>query len=299
MTIKSLLRRLSHLPLHIVRSSLMVTQVLQFFLLNRVGRKLVIEPEGPIVSLTTHGKRSNTVYLAIESIARGERRPSHFMLWIDNKALINNLPPSIRRLQRRGLEVRQCQNYGPHTKYYPFIESQDCFEIPLATADDDILYPRYWLKKLAEANRDYTDTVNCYLSHVIPVNQNGFEKYCKWAKCNSTNPSFRHLAAGVMGVIYPPSFLTVLKRAGTAFEACCPKGDDLWLHLQALRAGYKVRQVFPSLPYFAFQEIPGTQQTALCHGNVDSGDGNERQMKATYGEADFQLLCNEVAGTAD
>ena len=94
---------------------------------------------------------------------------------------------------------------------------------------------------------------------------------------------------GCMGVIYPAQFLMALKRAGTAFEHCCPKGDDLWLHVQALRASYKVRQILPRLPYFSFQLIPGSQQIALSHENVD-GDGNERQMRATYNEADIQLL---------
>jgi hypothetical protein len=93
-----------------------------------------------------------------------------------------------------------------------------------------------------------------------------------------------------MGVIYPPSFLAVLKRAGAAFKDCCPQGDDLWLHVQALRAGLKVRQILPSLPYFSFQGVPGSQQSALSYENVTYGDGNDRQVRATYTEADVRLL---------
>jgi hypothetical protein len=288
-----LIQRIAHLPRRLVRESLMTVQLVSFFVTNRLGRKRVIESSGPVVSLTTYERRSKTAYLAIESIARGEVRPSRLILWIDDQTLFSNLPASLRRLQKRGLDVRFSYNYGPHTKYYPYIESQHTFHLPLVTADDDMLYPRYWLKKLVDANSKYPDAVNCYFAHVIPVNQNGFEKYSGWEPCSSTTLSFRYLAAGVTGVIYPPSLLTVLKRAGTAFEACCPKGDDLWLHVQALRSGHMVRQILPQLPYFAFQGIPGTQQTALCQDNVDSGNGNERQMKATYNDDDFQLLRNE------
>lgn len=290
-------RRLSHLPRRTVRESLMLIQMMQFFFVNLLGRKPIVTPGGPVVSLTTYGRRSKTVYLAIESIARGQIRPSRLLLWIDDGGLMSNLPASLRRLQHRGLEVKKCRNYGPHTKYYPYLESQERFDTPLVTADDDILYPKYWLKKLAEAYYEHPNEVNCYFSHVIPVERTGFARYREWQQCHSTVPSSRHLAAGVTGVVYPPAFLTILKRAGTAFETCCPKGDDLWLHVQALRSGYKVRQIFPHLPYFAFQGIPGTQQSALCHDNVDSGDGNDRQMKATYSENDFQLLRNEN-GTA-
>jgi hypothetical protein len=247
------------------------------------------------VSLTTFGRRSAKVHLAIESIARGTILPSKLILWIDDEALFHNLPAKIRRLQERGLEVRSCKNYGPHTKYYPYVESQQAFNVPLVTADDDILYPRYWLKKLIEGNREFPEAVNCYAAHEIPLTEDGFRKYKEWRFCNSTRARFCHLAMGSTGVIYPVPFLMVLKRAGTAFESCCPKGDDLWLHVQALRAGYRVRQVLPRLPYFAFQGIPETQQIALCHDNVD-GDGNERQMRATYTEADIQTLRAECSG---
>jgi hypothetical protein len=286
-------RRTLRLPRRLVRESIMIIQLIQFFLINRMGSKAVTEPGGPVVSLTTYGGRCKKVYYAIESIAHGQARPSRLILWIDDEVLLNNLPATIRRLQKRGLEVKSSRNYGPHTKYYPYLESTDTFDVPLVTADDDMFYPRYWLKKLVEANLKHPNIVSCYFSHVIPLSENGFERYRNWELCISTDPSFRHIAAGVTGVIYPPTFLAVLKHAGTAFETCCPRGDDLWLHVQALRTGHKVRQVLPRLPYFAFHGIPGTQQTALCHENVDHGDGNDRQMKATYTEADFQILRSE------
>ncbi len=287
------LERILHLPRRIVRESIMFSQYLRYPLRNRFGNAPVTRPGGPVVSLTTYGKRSRKVHLTIESIADGQALPSRLILWIDDKSLFHNLPEPIRRLQKRGLEVKLCKNYGPHTKYYPYLESQETFDTPLVTADDDMFYPRFWLKRLVEAHQKFPELVNCYFSHAIEVDRMGFTKYSTWELVDSTMPSIRHLAAGVAGVIYPPSFLTVLKQAGTAFEACCPKGDDLWLHVQALRAGYKVRQVLPRLPYFWFHAVPGTQETALCHENVDFGDGNGRQIKATYNEEDIRMLQRE------
>ncbi len=282
--------RIIHLPRRIVRESIMVIDLVRFYLINKFGSKPVTKPGGPVVSLTTYEGRIKRVYYAIESIARGNVRPSRLIMWVDDEALIRNLPTQIRRLQKRGLEVKHCKNYGPHTKYYPYVESREAFDTPLVTADDDVLYPRYWLKKLTEANREYPDTVNCYWAYVVDVDKDGIRKYADYKLCGSTYPSFRNLALGVMGVIYPSSFLMVLKRAGIAFEACCPKGDDLWLHVQALRSGYKVRQILPRLPYFSFHVVPRTQQTALSYKNVTYGDGNDQQIAATYNEADVQLL---------
>ena len=243
-----------------------------------------------MVSLTTFGERSKRVHLGIESIADGLLRPSRLILWIDEQAILSNLPLPIRRLQQRGLEIRYCRNYGPHKKYYPYVESQDAFDTPLVTADDDVLYPSYWLRELVAANDAHPEMVNCYLAHVITFNKNDIGSYIKWKPCTTTRPHSLHVATGIGGVIYPPSFLMVLKHAGTAFEVCCPKGDDLWLHAQALRSGYKIRQIVKRLPYFSFQGIPGTAKTGLSHENVTHGDGNDRQIRATYNAADLQLL---------
>lgn len=246
------------------------------------------QSEGPVVSLTTHGKRIRTVHLTIESIGRGEVLPSRIVLWLDDEAMFRNPPVAIRRLQKRGLEVKLCRNYGPHEKYYPYVASQEVFRLPLVTADDDVLYPRSWLKGLIEAFRVHKDCVNCYRARVIEMDENGLSPYTRWKMCATTEQSFRHFATGVSGVIYPPRFLSALKRAGWGFEKCCPKADDLWLHVQALRAGYEVRQVGQRALHFYM--IPGTQGMALARQNFPDGGGNDKQARATYTESDIELL---------
>jgi hypothetical protein len=293
---KSLFRRLIHLPRRLIRESLAIIQLAQFFLRNHLGSKAVVEPRGPVVSLTTYDGRIKSVYLAIESIARGELRPSRLILWIDDEGLFNNLPATILRLKKRGLEVSPSKNYGPHTKYYPYLESQDEFNAPLVTADDDMIYPKYWLRKLADAFSENPEFVNCFWAHVVAMNEHGIGQSQGWIQCSTTEPRYRHVAAGVTGVIYPPAFLMKLKHAGAAFEECCPKADDLWLHVQALRSGYKIRPILPRLPYFSFRGIPGTQHTALCFYNVE-GLGNDRQINATYNDADIELLRNDEIGS--
>jgi len=282
--------RIIHLPRRIARELLMIQQLIWLSFANRYGRSLVTQPRGVVVSLTTYGKRIQTVYLAIESIAAGKLKPSRLILWIDDAALFQNLPSTLCRLQKRGLEVKLRKNYGPHTKYYPYLESEEAFDTPLVIADDDTLYPRYWLKRLCEASREHPNEVNCFWAHVVALNGDGIASYRQWKQCQSTRPSFLHIAMGVCGVIYPPQLLPKLKSAGSAFEKCCPKGDDLWLHVLAIRNGFKVRQILPRLPYFSFHLIPGTAQTALSRENVTHGDGNDRQVAATYSQADIQLL---------
>ena len=58
------------------------------------------------VSLTSHGDRIDDVALTVESIASGSVRPGRLVLWLDDAARFASLPASLRRLVRRGLEVR-------------------------------------------------------------------------------------------------------------------------------------------------------------------------------------------------
>lgn len=258
-----------------------------FWLLNLYERAPITQPDGPVVSLTTYGKRTRIVFLAIESIARGRLLPSRLILWIDDKAVFGNLPATLRRLAKRGLEIRLCENYGPHKKYYPYLESLQKVEVPLVTADDDLFYPRYWLQRLAEAFHQSPDTVNCYRARVIGLNQAGLAKYDSFTIADSTMPSFRHLVTGGAGAIYPPQLQRVLKQDGTAFLSCCPRADDLWLHVHALRTGYRVRLI--NKRQFPLVNIPATQATALCHYNQSRG-GNDRQIALTYRASDVDRL---------
>jgi hypothetical protein len=256
-------------------------------LINKYGRAPITKANGPAVSLTSYGKRVKSVYLTIESIGRGSVRPSRCVLWLDEKPLFDSIPEELRRLERRGLEIRLCQNYGPHTKYYPYLESLQKCDVPLVTADDDVLYPRYWLKRLLDAYLQFPEVVNCHSARVIGMTHDGLARYETWQHADSTVQRQSHFALGIGGVLYPPHFQERLKHEGIVFLDCCPKADDVWLHLQALRAGFKIRQIAPR----AFHPviIPGTQSIALNHDNLAGGE-NDRQIQITYRAADIDRL---------
>jgi hypothetical protein len=267
-----------------LRVSRMVRQLTQS---NLRGRLPVVREGGPVVSLTSYGKRVETVHLTIESIASGRLLPSRLILWLDDADIIQNSSEPLIRLKERGLEVCFARDYGPHKKYYPYIESVDKFDQPLVTADDDVLYPSYWLERLVRAYEDRPDLINCYRARVVGLKAVGLRPYNDWPMCDSTEPTILNFATGVSGVLYPPEFLAVLKESGSGFESCCPRADDIWLHVRALRSGYKVRQVVRRKDLH-FPSIPGTQDTALCHSNRQLG--NDHQAAMTYSQGDLDTL---------
>jgi hypothetical protein len=254
---------------------------------NERSNASVTAPGGPVVSMTTYGDRLRTVHLVLESIAAGSMLPSRMILWVDTEEAFANRTAGLQRLVDRGLEIYRSENFGPHTKYYPYLLSTDTFESELVTADDDLLYNEWWLEGLVRANREDPGSVNCYRAHRVRFEKGAIAPYVTWGTCKTTEPSYLHFATGVSGCIYPPSLLRRLKLAGSEFVQVCPKADDVWLHVNALRAGMRTRQVWDRPLRFPF--VPGTQGGGLYHSNVLLAR-NDEQIRNTYTAGDIATL---------
>ena len=114
-----------------------------------------------------------------------------------------------------------------------------------------------------------------------------FAPYVTWERCRSTEPSFLNFATGVSGTIYPPALQAQLKAAGLGFIDLCPRADDVWLHLQAMRGGFRIKQL--KAWEQSFPELPGTQDVGLVVENVH-GSQNDLQIEQTYTPEDIAFL---------
>lgn len=279
---KAAKRASSHLGLGLLR------------LRNRFSTAPVLGDAPAMVSLTSYGTRIDTVAFTIESIAAGSLRPRRLVLWLDDPQRFAALPAALRRLERRGLEVRLTENLGPHTKYFPSLELALGEDLPLVTADDDIMYPAGWLAGLVAAGRDHPEVVNCYRASVVALRDGAIAPYVAWPRCKDVTTSPAHFATGVSGVRYPRSMLTALSGRGTGFVDVCAKADDIWLHWVALQEGIGVRQVSPRAVHFPY--LPGTQEDTLVAANVGQGQ-NDRYVAGLYGTDDVAKLA--VAGAPE
>lgn len=265
--------------------------ILWLNLRNRTARGPGLGSANVAVSLTTHGKRLETVHLAIESILAGSLRPRRLVLWLDSDPATLQLPAALLRLQARGLDIRFVDNFGPHTKYFPYVRQFDADDMPLVTADDDVLYPRAWLAQLVAAHAAAPAIIHCHLARRIALGKHAPQPYQEWLHATSTTPSHRTFALGYAGVIYPPAYLATLRAADTAFMQICPKNDDIWLHATALRNGYLVHQLTadPAYPL----TIPFTQDVALFNSN-QLASGNDAQAQAVYTAADVDTMARSA-----
>jgi hypothetical protein len=257
---------------------------------NRVRNRGVTGSASVVVSLTTHGSRLQSVHSVIESICFGEMRPARMILWLNAGPDTSILSRALLRLQVRGLEIRFVENYGPHTKYYPYVTSVRDHEYPLVTADDDVIYPPFWLSRLVAAYEAEPQYVHCYRARKIAMDVGRMAAYRQWDFDTTGHPSFLNFSTGVSGAVYPPALLTRLRQVGDQFRSCCPKADDIWLHAMGVRYGFRTKQL--SHQAMHFQIVPGTDSSALYHQNMFCG-GNDDQIAATYTETELQTLLAE------
>lgn len=254
---------------------------------NRWSRRSITGDADVIISLTTFGDRVASVASTVESIGAGDVRARRVVLWLDDADAFARRPASLRRLEARGLEVRLTENLGPHTKYFPILEDAIASGVPVATADDDILYPRWWLGRLLAAGRTHPDAINCYRASVVALDGARVARYDDWPRCTDTTSSLTRFGTGVSGVLYPRTMLEELRRRGTAFLDVCLKADDIWLHWVALRAGIPVRQIDRRPRHFPL--VPGTQGQSLMATNV-AHRRNDEYVAGLYDDDDVAAL---------
>jgi hypothetical protein len=256
-------------------------------IVNVIARRPVTGDAPLAVSLTTHGIRIARAHRTIESIGRGGLKPQRLVLWLADSERGHPLPRPLRRLQRRGLQVRYADDAGPHTKYFPYVCSEARHALPLVTADDDMWYPAYWLERLWDAYRREPTHVHCYRARRVRLEATHLAPYRTWPFADDDAPAPTVFATGVSGVIYPPALLDRLRDQGAGFRQCCPKADDIWLHVSGLRHGFAARQLGPEA--MEFNTMPATQSIGLQNQNVGLSL-NDAQALATYTPADLARL---------
>lgn len=258
---------------------------------NRFCRRSITVPGGPVVTLTSHGRRVPFAHLAVESIGRGQVRPSRLVLWLDPDDQRAARPTrALRRLQERGLEIRNAPApFGPHTKYHPQVMLREDAGLPLVTTDDDVMHPRQWLRTLVEAAAESPDAIVAHRARRVRLTATGqLAPYATWGPADPADRDARTVALGVGGVLYPASFLPYIRQAGTGFTSVAPRADDLWLHALAVRAGFTVVPV-GALADADAVPIRGHASGGLYEENVENA-ANDEQAAATYDETVLAAL---------
>lgn len=197
-----------------------------------------------VVSLTSHGLRLNTVYIAIRSIMAQSLRPDIIVLYLDedsgDKKIVNE-----DELIRAGLVIkRNVENLRPHCKYY--YAFQDYPDDIVITVDDDIIYPDNLIGDLYHAHLKFKDAVIAHRAHKA-FDNDGNELLVRdylW-EVSTKKPEKFLCATGVGGVLYPPGEYRKAFLDREAIKNLSLNADDIWLMYMEAMMGIKVYALEP------------------------------------------------------
>lgn len=237
------------------------------------------------ISLTSYGKRIDKVFLTIESIfsQKGIELLS-VTLWLSKKDIGKNyLPPSLKRLERRGLRIKLVdENIKSYKKiYYEYIERKSNENAIIVTADDDVFYPPFWLKSMYLAHLKNKNSVICHRGHFIKAKMpKNFDSYVNWTETFETDyspfcPQKSLLPTGVGGVMYPVQSLYGLDKQLGAFLEYCPTADDIWFKLTSLKNNFGAIRI--SNKNIHFLPVLSFNMKGLELHNINEG-GNDTQF---------------------
>jgi hypothetical protein len=230
-----------------------------------------------IVSLTTIPERMHKVHLCIESLLRQSCKPDYLMLWVSISE--DKVPKRLDRLKKRGLQIKFCKDIRSHRKiFYTLKENPQSI---IVTADDDVFYPKNWLKQLYDAYLKEPQYIHCHRAHLMIKNSDGkLKQYREWLRLSPgiQGPSLLLFPTGVGGVLYPPHSLHEEALNEDVFIRLTPYCDDTWQKAMSLLNGTQCKKVSPFFSYYI--QIRGVSKKSLM--KITSDGKKDEQIRAVF-----------------
>ncbi len=195
-----------------------------------------------IVSLTSFPARFKHLHLVIRGILLQTVKPDELILYLDDNVNEEDVPDSLKELEKYGLQIRfRPANIKPHKKYYYAMKEHP--DDIVITVDDDIIYPSGLIEGLLQTHIRYPKCVVATRAHRILFDSNGLPiEYNKWDwewKIENI-PSLELVATGVGGVLYPPHCMSEHLLDLDLINKLSLNNDDLWLKIMQVLVGTKV-----------------------------------------------------------
>ena len=275
-------------------------KIFPYFLFGPLGIKPIISSRNDspqlIVSLTSYGRRvKKTVYYTIISILNQSYRPDRIILWLDKSWNIDNLPPRLKALMQKGLEIKFCNDILSYKKLIPTLNiAQNDIII---TIDDDVYYSKNIIKLLYSNYLIHPQGIHCTQALFVEKKDDGtFLPYKTWKRANTYDEkdSYRLFPIGEGGILYPPASLykDVIQR--DLFQKLCPYADDVWFWFMAKLNNRQHYLVSNKKMYYSFDALYQFfhKGTALTHSNKRENRNDIQMMNVLKYYSHLISNCN-------
>ena len=233
-----------------------------------------------IVSLTSYPKRFASIVPCLKSLLLQNYKPDRLIVYLGSDTKKDDITPEMKKLEKYGVEYRidDEHNYGSHKKYYYALrEFPDSIVI---TADDDLYYPKNWIKTMIKTHEKYPDCVICRRTHLIRKDENGIFPYNYWIDQNRSikTPTYSLLGTSGSGKLYPPHSICETAFDADKFTELCFSADDVWIKCMEVLS--KRKSVWAKNWKVDLLNTRGSQEESLESVNVNQCE-NDVCLKKT------------------
>jgi len=250
------------------------------FTLNPIKSKLDYNSSNSrpriIVSLTSFPIRTKKVWLVIETLLMQKTKPDKILLWLYKGEFPDrtSLPKKLLNLEKRGLEIRFCnENLMPHKKYFYTMTEYPGSDV--ITVDDDVLYPDNLISNLLKYHNNFPEEIITTIGRKIKIIDNKIFPYKDWELISSgSKPSYQVIPIGAGGVYYPWGALHNDCFDIEKIKTYALNNSDLWLKIMSIKAETKIVCITGSYRKLFIPVIYRNNKT-LMESNIGKGQNDK------------------------
>ena len=209
------------------------------------GINLNTREESIIVSLTSFPERMQDIHYCLYSLLNQEFKPDKVILWLADSQFPNrenDIPDDVLNLKKNGLSIEWCDDLRSYKKIIPALKQYP--DSYIVTADDDIFYPKDWLKTMWSEYKNYPNTIISSRTRRITFDlNNNILEYSKWTFPTDKLSSYINFPTGAGGTMFFPNSLSQKIFDENLFLRLCPSGDDIWIWAMAVLNETKITSI--------------------------------------------------------
>lgn len=238
-----------------------------------------------IISLTSFPERMHDIKFTLYSLLNQKLKPDKVVLWLAENQFPNkekDIPLDVLKLLENGLMIEWCDDLKSYKKLIPSLKKYSN-EI-IVTADDDLFYPKNWLKILYLEYKNHPDCIISQRVRKVKFNSNEIiSPYSQWGLIlEESNPSFLNFPTNGAGSLFPPNSLHQNILNEKMFKKLCPTGDDIWIWAMAILNNTKVKGVkdnYVKLNYVNLaRDLKILNQVTLYSTNFNANDNQIKNV---------------------
>lgn len=247
--------------------------------------------EKVIASLTSFPARIESTHLAIKSIMLQDFKPDEIILWLSDKQFEGvEIPGSLRELEKKGLQIRFCEDLRGHKKYFELVKAQQPNELIL-TFDDDIIYPPDSISKVVKYHEKYPNAIITNRGSEITFDKTGkLESHSKWRLLSAygvKTPKKLVFISNGSGILIPYNTLYKDATNSDRIKELALSVDDLWTTIMAILAQTDV--VKTTRFHKTYVTVEDSQKGQLATENLLQGGDRHDAVIAALREVYPQL----------